>query len=846
MKKQLFSIALGFFIVSQSYAQIKESLPPSYRENQADKMAIFRAEPEKINSLVHTKLDLKFDFEKEQVYGEAWITLKPHFYETNKLVLDAKAMLIHEVSLVKGNSKSKLNFKNDEWQVFIDLDKTYKRTEDYTIYIKYTARPNEVKQDASAAITDAKGMYFINARGEDPNKPIQVWTQGETESSSCWFPTIDKPNQKTSQEMYLTVPDKFVTLSNGKLEKQTKNSDGTRTDYWNFKQKHAPYLFYVGIGDYAIVKDKWKNIDVDYYVEHEYAPYAKDIFGNTPEMIGFFSTLLKYEFPWNKYHQITARDYVSGAMENTTAVIFYDKVQQKPGQLIDENTAEGIIAHELFHHWFGDLVTTESWGNLTVNESLANYSEYLWFEHKFGKDKAEEDRYDDLQGYKMDPSNFNKNLVRTHYQAREDMFDGVSYNKGGKGVLNMLRGYLGDDAFFSGLSKYLHDYEYGTAEAVQIRLALEEVSGRDLNWFFDQWYFSNGHPKLNIAYTYDANSKKVKVNMVQTQDKFFEFPIAFDVVVDGKTTRHTVWAAKKKENVFEFDAAKKPEVVIPNADQDLLCDINDNKSMEEIAAQYKYGKDEFTTRLLALQTLANSQSTNDLALNTLISALKDPYEGIRERAIGLLDGKDAKVKSKATAELKSVATSDPKTKVQSAALRKLNEMGDTDLAMFSNALKSKSYSVQSAGAAGVLRLDPSKINELASLDNEVLATNPALIAELMDTWISKNDKSKLALSAEHVAFFLFTQYEDAAMGAKLQKGFGWVLGSDDMESTQKVITAYKQVHQYYAKDNPSLTVMLKNLLDQAISLKVKANQSAPSKSLEAQIEALNKAKDSMK
>src|SRR5690606_8527277 len=127
------------------------------------------------------------------------------------------------------------------------------------------------------------------------------------------------------------------------------------------------------------------------------------------------------------------------------------------------------------------------------------------------------------------PANFNKNLVRTHYQAREDMFDGVSYNKGGKGVLNMLRGFLGEDAFFSGLSKYLHDYEYGTAEAVQIRLALEEVSGRDLNWFFDQWYFSNGHPQLNIAYSYDANSKKVKINLVQTQTNLFEFPISFDV-----------------------------------------------------------------------------------------------------------------------------------------------------------------------------------------------------------------------------------------------------------------------------------------------------------------------------
>lgn len=846
MKKQILTVTLGILLTAPTFAQIKETLPPSYREGQTNKMAIFRAEAEKINSLVHTKLDLKFDFEKEHVYGEAWVTLKPHFYETNKLVLDAKAMLIHEVSLVKDGNKTKLNFTNDNLQVFIDLDKTYKRTEEYSVYIKYTARPNEVKQDASAAITDAKGLYFINPRGEDPKKPTQIWTQGETESSSCWFPTIDKPNQKTSQEIYLTVPDKFITLSNGKMEKSTKNSDGTRTDYWNFKQKHAPYLFFVGVGDYAIVKDKWKNIEVDYYVEHEYAPYAKDIFGNTPEMIGFFSTLLKYEFPWNKYHQITARDYVSGAMENTTAVLFYDKVQQKPGQLIDENTAEGIIAHELFHHWFGDLVTTESWGNLTVNESLANYSEYLWFEHKFGRDKAEEDRYDDLQGYKMDPANFNKNLVRTHYQAREDMFDGVSYNKGGKGVLNMLRGYLGDDAFFSGLSKYLHDYEYGTAEAVQIRLALEEVSGRDLNWFFDQWYFSNGHPQLNIAYSYDANSKKVKINLVQTQTNLFEFPISFDVVVDGKPARHTVWASKKKENVYEFAASKKPEVVIPNADQLLLCDINDNKSTEEFAAQYKFGKDEFTTRFLALQTLANSQSTSDIALNTLISALKDPYEGIRERAIGLLDEKDAKVKTKAMAELKKLASSDPKTKVQSAALGKLNAMGESDLALFSNALKSKSYSVQSAAAAGILRLEPTRINELSKLDNDVLATNPTLIAELMDTWIANNDQSKLAVSAEHVAFYLFTQYEDANMGAKLKRGFDWVLGSDDMESTQKAVTAYKQVHQYYAKDNPSLTMMLKNLIDQAVALKVKTNQTTPSKSLEAQIKVLTDAKNSMK
>lgn len=846
MQKQLFSIAFAFLVSAGTYAQVKETLPPSYRETQSNKMEIYRAEAEKINSLVHTKLDLKFDFQKEQVNGEAWITAKPHFYDTNVLTLDAKAMLIHEVSLVTGNSKKNLKFTNDEWQVKIELDKTYKRNQEYTIYIKYTARPNEVKQEGSAAINDAKGMYFINAQGTDPDKPTQVWTQGETESSSCWFPTIDKPNQKTSQEMYLTVPDKFVSLSNGKLEKQTKNSDGTRTDYWKFDKKHAPYLFFVGIGDYSITKDKWKNIEVDYYVEHEYGPYAKEIFGNTPEMIGFFSDLLKYEFPWNKYHQISARDYVSGAMENTTAVIFAEGVQQKPGQLIDENTWEGTIAHELFHHWFGDLVTTESWGNLTVNESLANYSEYLWFEHKFGKDKAEEDRYDDLQGYKMDPANFNKNLVRVHYQAREDMFDGVSYNKGGKGVLHMLRSFLGDEAFFGGLSKYLHDYEYGTAEAVQIRLAMEAVSGRDLNWFFDQWYFANGHPQLNVAYDYNTSSKKVKVTVIQNQtNQLFEFPFAFDVVVDGKATRHHVWVSKKKENSFEFEANKNPEVVIPNADQDILCDITDNKSTEAFIAQYKTAKDEFTTRLLALEKLADAQSTNEAALNTLIAALNDPYEGIRSFAIYKLDPLYSKVKEKAVPALKKLATSDPKTLVQAAALNVLNQMEEKDITIFQNGLKSKSFSVQAASASGLMRLDSSKVSELSQLDDEVLKNSPELIAELLPTWIQNNDKTKLSVIAESVALFIFTKYQDPVLGGKLEKGFNWLMGSDDLNSTKKAVSLYKQVANYL-KDNPGAVMVLKQTIQQAISLKNQANIANPSKSLEEQVTVLNQALESIK
>ena len=243
----------------------------------------YRGEDDKVHDLIHTKLKVDFNFKEKELNGEEWLTIKPHFYEVAKVTLDAKAMIIHKITM----NNQALDYNYDDFELIIDLPRIYKRTEEFTIYIKYTARPEKVKQKGSTAITAAKGLYFINPTGLDKNKPTQIWTQGETESSSCWFPTIDSPNQKTSQELYITVPNKYVTLSNGKLEKQTNNSNGTRTDYWNFTQKHAPYLFFMGVGEYEIVKDTYKNIPVDYYVEKKYAPYAKDIFGKTPEMLGF-------------------------------------------------------------------------------------------------------------------------------------------------------------------------------------------------------------------------------------------------------------------------------------------------------------------------------------------------------------------------------------------------------------------------------------------------------------------------------------------------------------------------------------------------------------------------------
>ena len=318
MKKLLFVLSI-LFSTSLLFAQAGKDIDTSWKNE-------YRETATKINNLVHTKLELKPDFSKSYLYGKAWLTLKPHFYPTDSLNLDAKGMEIKKVALVKGTKQIPLTFDYDDWNLKIKLDKIYKSNESYTIYIDYTAKPDEFDQKYGAgAMLGIKGMYFINPKGEEKDKPTQIWTQGETESSSAWFPTIDKTNQRCTQELTVTVDNKYVTLSNGKLASQKKNADGTRTDYWKMDLPHAPYLFFLGVGEYAVVKDTWKGKEVNYYVEPEYKSVAKKIFGNTPEMMTFFSKITGVDFPWIKYSQITGRDFVAGAMENTTV---HNKMQE--------------------------------------------------------------------------------------------------------------------------------------------------------------------------------------------------------------------------------------------------------------------------------------------------------------------------------------------------------------------------------------------------------------------------------------------------------------------------------------------------------------------------------------
>jgi aminopeptidase N len=692
--------------LSTAMAQAPAAESPAYK--------LYRATTTKINDLVHTKLDVRFDYKKRYMYGKEWVTLKPHMYPTDSLRLDAKGMDLKTIAIVKNGKTTPLTFTYDSLTVAIKLDKTYTNAESYTIYIDYTAKPNELKVKGSAAINDAKGLYFVNPDGTEKDKPTQIWTQGETEASSAWFPTIDKPNQKTTEEISMTVPKQYVTLSNGRLALQKINKDGTRTDTWKQELPHSPYLFMMAVGDFKIYKDKWRNKEVSYYLEPKYAPYAKDIFGFTPEVMEFYSKTLGVDYPWYKYSQIVVRDYVSGAMENTSATLHGVYVQGTKRELADRyyDAGRSTIVHELFHQWFGDYVTAESWSNLTVNESFADFSETIWAEYKYGKDAGDAHSLEAMQSYLNQPSAKTKDLVRFHYNDKEDVFDVVTYQKGGR-ILLMLRNYLGNAAFYKGLNIYLKTNAFKNGEAQQLRLAMEEASGRDLSWFFNQWYYGAGHPVLNISYKWDDATKTQTVYLQQTQDgNGFTLPMAIDIYAGGKKTRHSVWM-RTKADTLTFLVPSKPDLVNVDGDKILLTKKTDGKTLDEYAFQY-FNAPLFLDRYEAVD-FAKTRQSEKAAQKIIIAALQDKYYELRVKAINAanLSSYDD-VRNAAVPVLVKLAQTDENNLVRAAAITALGKLkASGNMNLFKQALASQSYAIQGAALTAITRLNPADALPLA-------------------------------------------------------------------------------------------------------------------------------------
>lgn len=686
-------ILTAFFLAACSTPKMVNLDPVTVTENIAG-TNVYRSAYTRTSDIINTRLDLSFDWDSAYVMGKANILAKPYFYATDKLILNANGFRINNVSLVHNYDKKPLEYTYNGKILSIKLDRQYTRDENYTVFIDYVAMPYKLKVGEDISTDGDRGIYFINHGGNVKSKPRQIWTQGETECNSNWFPTINDPQEKMTQELNITVANEFVTLSNGSLEFSSLNGDGTRTDSWRQEQAHSTYLTMLAVGDFAITKDKWRDKEVNYYTEPAYASTAKLVFGNTPEMMEFFSQKLGVDYPWEKYSQIVVRDFVSGAMENTTASVFFEGMNMTEGQYLDENY-EDIISHELFHHWFGDLVTAKSWSNLPLNESFATYGEYLWDEYKYGRDIADLKGLEDMSAYLSNKNKHKLNVIRFDYADRDQMFDEISYQKGGR-ILHMLRKTVGDEVFFKALNLYLTRYAYKNAEIHDLRLVFEEVSGIDLNWFFNQWFLSSGHPVLNIHTGYDAENKQVRVSIKQDQDlsvnPLYRIPISVDIYLGSETVRKEI-VLDRKDQTFLFPVAVTPNLINVDAEKYILAEKLENKTLGEYIFQYQNAP-LFMDRLEAVMKLLEMKNENQ-AKSIVILALQDQNWFIRHSAITVLENLTEDERLTVFRQIKDMAIHDKVSQVRAAAvesLAKFYKSADTK-DIFNQTVKDKSPAV---------------------------------------------------------------------------------------------------------------------------------------------------------
>jgi aminopeptidase N len=516
------------------------------------------------------------------------------------------------------------------------------------------------------------------------------------------------------------------------------------------------------VGDFAKVTASHGDLPLGYYVEKGFEKGAAKVFASTPQMIGYFEKTLGIPFPWQKYDQIVVRDFVSGAMENTTASIFMEELLLDEREALDSEW-DYIIAHELFHQWFGDLVTAESWSNLTLNEAFANYSEYLWNAHRYGQDQADLKLVVEKEGYFAEAETAPKELIRFNYADAEDLFDAHSYNKGGL-VLHMLRRQLGDTAFFKGLNLYLTQHAFQAVEAHDLRLAMEQVSGQDLNGFFNQWFFAKGHPELAIAVDY-SQPENLLLRFSQVQNSFeypvFQLPITVSWY-EGEVRKTKLVQLTKAQQDVALENGYPISLVYVNEGHEIVMKGNQVMSNAQYLQQFKESQ-LGVARFEALDSLVSREATEELVL-VLPLAIQDSFAAIRERGLSLLQGGEQwkEILAELEEKIYQLAEGDPQNKVRAGALEVLTEWNPSGYrGAFTRLARDPSYLVAGAALMGLARVaDP--VMELSWMETFEGETNFRISVGLAEYYLKNKvlgkgpwfDQTFSKLSGEGLYYFM--------------------------------------------------------------------------------------------
>jgi len=639
--------------------------------------------PERVRDydILHTALDLRFDWTARSVLGVVQHRLTP-LRKVTDVHFDQHGMSFSGVGHAAGGA---LEWTVTGDTVTVHLDRPYNPGEELTLRLDY-------RVDRPVA-----GIYFMVPDDAYPDRPRQIWTQGEAEENHYWFPCYDNPGDRGTSEQFITVERSLTVAANGRLVDRRENADGTDTWHFRLDVPHPAYLQALAVGEYRILRADAGGTPVLSYVRPSRFDWAERSFGESAAMIELFEKLLGFPYPYSIYRQVEVEEYLFGGMENTTVTILTGRT------LHDEEVAkaygsESLVAHEIAHQWLGDYVSPRTWAHTWLNEGFATYLETVYWENRVSLERARWDVYKAQESYlSEDRDHYRRPMVTAFYEHPDDLFDNVGYGKA-SAVVHMLRNRLGDREFWASLNRYLTEYGPGVVETGDLRRAAEAVSGQDLSRFFAQWAYQAGHPEFEVSWEWDAKASAARVTVRQVQavdarTPVFRVPLDLDFTGTGWHRTLRVWS-DAPATTFVLDLPGRPDFVEVDRENWILKTIDFDKPDPEWIRQLRRSPS-VISRVRAASALGASES--EAAVAALDHCLRNRSEfwGVRGEAASALAEQGGEY---ALRFLLTGLRSD-NARVRKAVADALGELGDPAALIALDRLVTDDPSVQVAAAA---------------------------------------------------------------------------------------------------------------------------------------------------
>ncbi len=640
--------------------------------------------------LQHIHLALELDPVRRFVRGVATLRLAPLHSALRQIDLDLAPNL--KVTRVQVPGGAALGHERDGERLRVLFPRPAAAGRAVTIAVAYEGEPR-------------RGLYFVGPDAAHPDRPYEIWSQGQDEDSRHWFPCFDSPHEKATSEVVATVPVPYRVVSNGKLL-GVRDGRRVRTFHWREDVPHPAYLLSIVVGEYIEVRDEADGVPLVYYVHPGDKAAVRRTFGNTPAMMRYFNNAIGYPYPYEKYAQTVVGEFMFGGMENVSATTLTDAVLLDATAALDFHS-DGLIAHELAHQWWGNLVTCKEWSHAWLNEGFATYFEALFAEHHRGRDEFLWEIQEFTRDYwREDEDRYRRPIVERRYSKPIEIFDRHLYEKGAL-VLHMLRNELGDELFWRAVRHYVRKHQFQNVETADFKIAIEEATGRHLDAFFDQWVYGAGFPEIEATWSWDEPTSSVKLRLRQTQERDagrppFAFPLDIELGAARGSERRRI-QVERDEQTVHLPAAARPLWIRLDPGRWILCRWRFEASRSELLAQLQHDKDPFGVADAA-EGLVRFVHDSEVAL-ALAAALPRPRYFVAKRAIaaslGRLGGDVAR-------RALLAALGDRDLRARRGAVRALGELrGDKAVAaaLRQHWKKEKSYFVRAETVTALARVE---------------------------------------------------------------------------------------------------------------------------------------------